>query len=172
MVMGIFAVALFAYISAVFLVGETKNDRERRRYAMFSKQLMVFTMLFGLLVFVAAEIHGHHLLNEFLQSTVSIIMLVIASIACPVIWFYLNRKSNKTLPLRVVVGLQVTAILIGWFYIQYPVLIQVKDGNNFTFFNTQAPYATLQQLLIALIVGLILIVPAFIFLFRVFKVER
>ena len=45
-------------------------------------------------------------------------------------------------------------------------------GQHYTFFNTQAPAATMQQLLIALIVGLILVVPAFIYLFKVFKVER
>lgn len=171
-VMGIFAIALFGYISAVFLVGETKNDRERRRYAMFSKQLMVFTMLFGLLVFFAAEVQGHHLLHEFLQSSISIFMLLIATLLCPVIWLFLNRKNNKTVYLRVAVGIQVTAILIGWFYIQYPVLIQVRDGAHYTFFNTQAPAATMEQLLIALIVGLILVVPAFVYLFKVFKVER
>ena len=61
---------------------------------------------------------------------------------------------------------------MGWFYIQYPVLIQVRGGEHYTFFNTQAPEATQKQLLIALIVGLILVVPAFIYLFKVFKIER
>ena len=172
LVIGVFTVTLFAYISAVFLVGETKNDRERRRYAMFSRQLMVFTMLFGLLVFAAAEMEGHHLFDEFRRSSVSIITLLLATLLCPVIFIFLNRSSNKTLYLRVSVGVQVTAIIIGWFYIQYPVLIQVSGGEDYTFFNTQAPQATLQQLLIALIVGLILVVPGFMYLFKVFKVER
>ena len=172
LVMGVFTVTLFAYIAAVFLVGETKNDRERRRYAMFSRQLMVFTMLFGLLIFAAAEIEGHHLFDEFRRSSVSIITLLLATLLCPVIFLFLNRSSNKTLYLRVAVGVQVTAIIIGWFYIQYPVLIQVRGGEDYTFFNTQAPQATLQQLLIALIVGLILVVPGFLYLFKVFKVER
>lgn len=171
-VMGVFVVALFGYISAVFLVGETKSDRERRRYAMFSKQLMVFTMLFGFLVFFAAEIEGRHLMNEFWQSSVSIFMLLLATLLGPVIWALLNKRTNKTLYLRIAIGIQVTAILIGWFYIQYPVLIWVRGGGHYTFFNTQAPEATLQQLLIALLVGLILVVPAFIYLFKVFKVER
>jgi cytochrome d ubiquinol oxidase subunit II len=70
------------------------------------------------------------------------------------------------------VGIQIVAILVGWFYIQYPVLIQVKGGQHLTFINTQAPEATLQQLFIALIVGLILVVPGFLYLFKVFKIER
>ena len=139
---------------------------------MFSKQLMITTMILGLSVFAAAEWYGHHLLNEFLQSRVSIVMLLLATLLSPVIFIFLNRKHNKTLYLRVAVGIQVTAIVVGWFYIQYPVLIQVRGGEHFTFFNTRAPEATLEQLLIALIVGLVLIVPAFMYLFRVFKVER
>lgn len=170
--MGLFSVALFGYISAVFLVGETKNDRERRRYAMFSRQLMFITILFGMLVFTTAEMQGHHLLNEFLQSPVSIIMLLLVTLLCPFIWFFVSRKSNKTVYLRIAVGIQVTAILIGWFYIQYPVLIMVKGGEHFTFFNTQAPKSTLKQLFIALLVGLILVVPGFVYLFKVFKIER
>jgi len=171
-VMGVFAVTLFGYISGVFLVGETKNDRERRSYAMFSRQLMVFTMIFGLLVFLGAETEGHQLFKEFSNSHVSVLMLLLATLLCPVIWLFLNRKTNRTLYLRVAVGIQVTAILVGWFYIQYPVLIQVRGGEHYTFFNTQAPDATMQQLLIALVVGLVLVVPGFLYLFKVFKVER
>jgi len=69
------------------------------------------------------------------------------------------------------VSLQVTLVLIGWFYIQFPVLIKLNNGTSLTFFNTQAPYATLYQLLIALIVGLIVIIPGFVYLFRVFKIK-
>lgn len=170
-VMGLFAVTLFGYISGVFLVGETKNDRERRSYAMFSRQLMVFTMIFGLLVFLTAEIEGHQLFKEFSDSYVSVLTLLLATLLCPVIWLLLYRKANKTLYLRVAVGIQVTAILIGWFYIQYPVLIQVREGEDYTFFNTQAPVATIEQLLIALVVGLVLVVPGFLYLFKVFKVK-
>ena len=129
-------------------------------------------MLFGLLVFLAAEIEGHHLFDEFRKSSVSVLTMLLAALICPAIWLLLNRRTDKTLYLRVAVGIQVTAIIVGWFYIQYPVLIQVRGGEDYTFFNTQAPDATLQQLLIALIVGLILIVPALMYLFKVFKVER
>jgi cytochrome d ubiquinol oxidase subunit II len=139
---------------------------------MFAKNLMVFTMLAGVLVFLAAETQGHHLLREFRQSGISVAMLLLATLLCPVLWFFLNRRANKTLFLRIGISVQITAIMIGWFYIQYPVLIQIKGGEHLTFFNTRAPDATLEQLLIALIVGLIFVIPGFIYLFKVFKVER
>lgn len=168
--MGIFSACLFAYISATFLVGETPVNRERKMYVRFSKRAMLLSMLTGLLVFITAEAEGFNLLREFLQSTTSIVSLLSATILCPVIWHFLNKEKNKTVYLRIGVGIQVTLILVGWFSIQFPVLIKLQNGGHLTFFNTQAPASTLEQLLIALIVGLVLVVPGFIYLFKVFKI--
>jgi cytochrome bd ubiquinol oxidase subunit II len=170
-VMGIFSACLFAYLSALFLVGETTIERERKMYVRFSKRFMLLTMLMGLLVFIAASIEGHDLLSDFLHSVTSLITLILATFLCPVIWHFLNKQKNKTIYLRIGAGLQVSLILIGWFYIQFPVLIKLKSGSSLTFFNTQAPESTLQQLLIALLAGLILIIPGFIYLFKVFKIK-
>ena len=169
--MGVFTACLFAYLASVFLVGETKIERERIRYAKFSKHSMIATMILGLLVFIIAQAEGHSLTRTFLHSTPGIIMLFIAALLCPFIWHFLNQETNKTLYLRLGIGVQVTTILAGWFYIQFPVLIEVKNSGELTFYNTQAPAATLEQLLIALIVGLLLVIPGFIFLFRVFKIK-
>ncbi len=169
--MGIFSACLFAYISAVFLVGETRIDKERKMYVRFSKRAMILSMLCGLLVFVTAEAEGHDLFREFVHSITSVAMLLLATILCPVIWYFLNKKKNKTVFLRIGVGIQVTFILLGWFYIQFPVLIKLHSGADLTFLNTQAPAATLQQLLIALVVGLVLVIPGFIYLFKVFKIR-
>lgn len=169
--MGLFTTCLFAYLAAVFLVGETKIERERIKYVRLSKQSMMLMAVLGLLVFVVAQLEGHSLTTDFLHSPTSIIMLVLATLLCPVIWHFLNRQTNKTVYLRIGTGVQVTAIIAGWFYIQFPVVIQVKDATQLTFYNTQAPQATLYQLFIALIVGLLLVIPGFVFLFKVFKVD-
>jgi cytochrome d ubiquinol oxidase subunit II len=169
--MGLFSMCLFAYISATFLVGETKIERERKMYVRFSKRFMLLTMFTGLIVFLTAEAEGHNLSGEFLHSTTSIVTLILATVLCPFLWHFLNKEKNKTVYLRIGIGIQVTLILMGWFYVQFPDLIKLQGGEHLTFFNTQAPAATLEQLLIALIVGLVLVVPGFIYLFRVFKIE-
>jgi cytochrome d ubiquinol oxidase subunit II len=170
--MGIFSTSLFVYIASVFLIGEAKDESERQHYSRMGKRSMLLTVFTGLLVFVLAETEGLDLLQDFLKSPVSIVMLTLASLLCPAIWVLLNKEKNKTLWLRLSIGLQVTAIIIGWFYIQYPVMIEVQGAEALTFYNTQAPQATLKQLLIALMVGLVLVVPAFVYLFRVFKVKQ
>jgi cytochrome bd ubiquinol oxidase subunit II len=108
--LGVFSTCLFGYISATFLVGETKNERERKMYVRFSKRFMLITIVMGLVVLVTAELEGHNLLRQFLHSIPSIIMLILASIICPVIWHFLNKEKNKTVYLRIGMGIQVTLI--------------------------------------------------------------
>lgn len=165
--MGLFSASLFAYIASVFLISEVKDEKEFNKYRRIAKRAALCTIAMGLFVFIIAEMEHHHLLRQFLHSPISISCFIIACFLIPLMFRFINRKQNFYL--RAGIGIQVTAILIGWFAIQYPVLIKVKNGQDLTFFNTQAPASTQLQLLIALIVGLIVIIPAFIYLFRVFK---
>ena len=66
-------------------------------------------------------------------------------------------------------GAIIAMIMIGWAIVQYPTFIQFADGTSLNIENTQAPPATFRQLVIALAVGVSLIIPATIYLFRVFK---
>ncbi len=165
--MGLFATSLFGYIASVFLIGEARYPVEQKRYVMMAKIFLIVTIVIGFFVFLAAEWQGHHLFAEFFNSIPSIISLSIVLLVIPLI-FYLFDHPVITY-LRAAVGTQVALIMLGWFSIQFPVVIYSKDGNHLTFYNTQAPEATLTQLLFALVVGLILVVPAFYFLFKVFK---
>ncbi|WP_033412517.1 cytochrome d ubiquinol oxidase subunit II [Segetibacter koreensis] len=169
-IMGVFSTSLFAYIAAVFLIPEAHEDKEKNKYTRLARNTMASTITSGILVFIAAQWEGHNLVSDFLKSPISIISLAVVALLVPVILHFIHTK--KAVYLRASIGLQVTAIVTGWFAIQYPVVINVKDGHHLTFFNTHAPDATLKQLLIALMVGLVLVIPAFIFLFRVFKVKE
>jgi len=72
--------------------------------------------------------------------------------------------------LKIGVCIQVTALLIGWLFIQFPILVAIKNGGSLDIYNAQANAATLKQLVIACIAGLALIIPGFVYLFRIFKV--
>ncbi|MBK7306331.1 MAG: cytochrome d ubiquinol oxidase subunit II [Chitinophagaceae bacterium] len=165
--MGLFTIAIFGYIAAVFLTGEAKNTPEQRKYSRLSKIFLSSTFAMGLLVFLSAEYNNRHLLADFFGSVLCIISFSLVILLIPVIFYLVNHP--KTIYLRIAIGAQVALIIFGWFAMQFPVIIFEKGGTHLTFYNTQAPYATLYQLFIALIVGLILIVPCFYFLFKVFK---
>ena len=165
--MGLFTTSLFAYIASVFMIGETI---EKKKYARLARLFLVTTIVMGILVFAMAEWAGHHLLDAFFGSVFSIVALGIVLLLVPLVFALLNNPT--IILLRIVVGAQVSLIMLGWFAIQFPVLVYEKNGNHLSFYNTQAPDATMYQLLIALFVGLLLVVPAFYFLFKVFKAPR
>jgi len=164
---GLFSASLFGYIAAVFMLGEVESLGDRKRYVQISKAFLFITIAMGVLVFVVAEAYGHHLFNEFFQSGFSIAALSTVILLIPFIFHLFNHPN--IIYLRIVTGIQVSLIMLGWFAIQLPILIYEKNGNHLTFYNTQAPDATLLQLLVALFVGLLLVIPAFYFLFKVFK---
>jgi cytochrome d ubiquinol oxidase subunit II len=164
---GLFSTCLFGYIAAVFMIGEVASLGDRKRYVQLSKAFLLITIALGILVFVIANWYGHDLFTAFFASGFSIAALSTELLLIPVI-FYLFKHPNITY-LRVVAGIQVSLIMLGWFAIQFPVLIYEKNGNHLSFYNTQAPAATMFQLLIALFAGLVLVIPAFYFLFKVFK---
>lgn len=164
---GLFIASLFSYVAATFLVGETTKTPEQKKYIYLSKIFLLLTFALGIFVVTTAEYESHHLFHGFFKSPFSIIAFSIVALLIPVI-FYLFDHSN-IFYLRAAIGAQVTLIILGWFAIHFPVLVYEKNGDNLTFFNTAAPDATLYQLLIALFVGLLLIVPSLYFLFKIFK---
>ena len=168
--MGVFCTALFAYIAAIFLVTEVSSQIESARYIRLMRRALVSTIISGFFVFITASLEGHDLTTEFFNAPLSIICLVLAGLMVAVILYLTSRK--KKFLLRIATGFQVTAVVVGWFAIQYPIMINVENGDHLTFFNAAAPQATLYQLLIALLVGLLLVVPGFLYLFRVFKVKK
>ena len=76
---------------------------------------------------------------------------------------YLTRRA-------LVVG-QVVFILLGLFFVEAPTIIMTTTGA-LTMANTAAPEATIIQLIIALAVGLVLILPSLFFLLWIFKFKR
>ncbi|MEI6948478.1 cytochrome d ubiquinol oxidase subunit II [Paraflavisolibacter sp. H34] len=164
---GLFSTFLFGYIAAVFLVGEATYPIEQQRYVRLSKLFFALTFAMGVLVFIAAEVGDHHLVKSFFRSGISITAFSLVTLFIPVI-FYLFHHPN-TAYLRAAISVQVVLIMVGWFAIQFPILVYEKNGNHLTFYNTAAPEATQYQLLIALFVGLLLVIPSFYFLFKVFK---
>ena len=168
--LGIFTVLLFGYISAAFLSSEKSLvGDERSTYASLCKKFLVALVITGPLLFVTAEFNGHPLLEEFFSSPWSIGTIALATASLPVVWMALNKEM--TLLTRMLVGAQVTAIIGGWLAIQFPVIVNLEGADDLTFYNTMANPATLEALLWALIVGVLLIFPSIFYLFKVFKSE-
>jgi len=163
---GVFALILFAFLAAVYLTLDTEADTEVqedfRRRAMISGLLLIpvavvvfFTSLRG-----APEMY-HGLTNWWAPP------LLIWTTICGVAAFAGLRYRRFALARIAAIG-QVTTILLGWCFAQYPHLIY----PDLTIRNTSAPELTLRLLAIALAFGAIVLLPSLYYLFHVFKGQR
>lgn len=165
--LGVFTCCLFAFLAAVYLIGEAENDEIRKRFLKFARNANIATVLSGGLVFVFAEANGLSLASMFLDSPGALGAVILATLSLPVLWWSLAQKMI-VLP-RMVAGFQTMMILGAWFWDQYPAVLRYSNGEYLSLFNAAAPAATLRQLALALLIGSVLILPALFFLMKTFK---
>lgn len=161
---GVFALALFAFLAAVYLTVDAAHDREVQED--FRKRALWSECALGpiaLAVFFAAKQGGATEMYAGLTQWWAPLLLAwtsaFALVALGALWFrrYLLARAAA-------VG-QVTLILVGWSVAQFPHLI-VPDVHVYA---VAAPEATLRLLVIALSLGALILLPSLYVLFRVFK---
>ena len=90
------------------------------------------------------------------------------------LWFVTEtglKKQNKLLVRGGVSGL-VSVVTAGWLWSRLPAVLFYDSGNGargLSLQGWQAPDATLQQLWYALVLGILIVMPALLFLMRTFK---
>lgn len=165
---GLFCVALFTFLAAVYLIGETRQKEEKEAFIKAAKRINASAVVIGLLVFLSAQWNGLPLLKLFYQSWVAIGAVILATVILPFLWNSLHH--SKIIRSRVLAGSQIILILLAWFWVQYPVVINIGHGTqSLTFDNAVAPSSTILQLVLALIIGSCIILPFLYFLMKTFK---
>lgn len=164
---GVFVTLLFGWLAAIYLIGETHDEESYITFSNTSRLFFMLLIITGAGVFLMAELYGLHFLKQFLGSPIAIGCIVVATAIIPYIWKSITRKD--ILKLRLLAGVETACIIAGWFAIQFPVMVYIHNGHNLTIWNSQAPESTMEMLLYALIVGVLIIIPSFIYLFKVFK---
>lgn len=174
---GLFTVALFAFLASVYLIGESRDIAVRTRFARRARAFLFTAIPLGALVFMAAHAQGLPLITRFLQRPLAMACVFISATSLIVLESGLRLAAKpetvmrRRIPwgLRVLAGAQGMAIISAWFLVQYPVLFAFDQGTYLTLFAAAAPEATLRQLAGALVVGAFLILPALFWLYRLFN---
>ncbi len=167
---GIFICSLFVFTASVYLISET-TEKELRELIISKTKLATLVMVVsGAMVFIFSYVEGIGFAERFLDHPISIIIIVLATLALPVLWKIIEK--GLIWPSRILTGVQLFFILTAFYLSYFPVVIIEKNGNDITLFNAAAPDATLTQLGWALIVGSFLIFPTLFYLFKVFKLEK
>ncbi|QIA07941.1 cytochrome d ubiquinol oxidase subunit II [Draconibacterium halophilum] len=165
--MGLFVVLLFAFLAGIFTVSEIEDKDYIIYFTRMTKRLLIALVVMGSIVFATAKLAGHSLLKDFINSSISVTCIVLATLALPAFWYFLNK--NKGNWLRLTAGFQTILLVTGWFAIQFPVLVKTNSGHDITIQAAKAPHQTQFYLLIALVVGVLIIFPAMGYLYKTFK---
>jgi cytochrome bd ubiquinol oxidase subunit II len=162
---GIFTLVLFAFLAAVYLTMETKDETVQEG---FRRKALIASFATGALAFVClwlAETGAPLVRWGLLHAKWSIPFQIITGLAaagCIVALWRRNYRIARWLAI-----LQVTLIIWGWGFAQYPYLVE----PHITFQNTAAPRNVLTLLLIALGCGAVVLFPSMFYLFKVFKLN-
>ncbi len=169
-VTGVFLTLLFGWLAAIYLIGEAHDGESYQTFAKTARIFFVLLVLAGLGVFLSAETFDLHLFRRFVQSSLATGSVISATLIIPFLWR--NIKHRNTLQIRFLAGIQTACIISGWFAVQFPVMVFIAEGTPLTVWNSQAPERTLTLLVYALLIGILLILPAFAYLFKVFKFNK
>ena len=164
---GLFTVALCGFLAAIYLIGESQADEDKKRFIKKAEFMNVAAVIFGAMVFTAAHFENVPLINWVFQDKVALTAVVLASLSLVLLWYLLLKGKTKVL--RVLAGFQVTMILVAISYAHFPNFIRLKNGDTISLYETIAPIKTVQSLGWALVLGSFLILPFLGYLFYKFQ---
>jgi cytochrome d ubiquinol oxidase subunit II len=163
---GLFALALFSFLAAVYLTVEahgTELQEDFRTRALWAAGA-VFVIAFGVLALSRTEapMVRRALMAGPWAMPIHIVTGIAAVTAIAALWTRHFRFA------RLAAAAQVTFILWGWVAAQYPYLLP----PSLTIDALAAPTRTLVLVLWTLAVGACVLFPSLYYLFRVFKMQR
>jgi cytochrome d ubiquinol oxidase subunit II len=160
---GLFTLALFAFLAAVYLTIEAPDrdlqDDFRRRALAAGAAVFVVAMLTLALAWQEAPLVWHGLVRA--PRAVPLHLLTGAA-AVLALWALWSRRYRLA---RIAAAAQVTFILWGWALAQFPYIIP----PDLTIADAAAPAVTLRLVALALAAGAVILLPSLLYLFRVFK---
>lgn len=164
---GVFVMAIFAFLAAVYLIGENKEPSIQHRFSRKAAIWLGVAIIAGLLAFGAGEYEGLPMFALFIGNTWSMLLVFVAMGSLPLLLQAIRKEW--VLGSRLLAGGQIVLILGAWLFLHYPNAIRLVGGNSLTLMSAQAPHATLSVLAWALLIGSLFILPALFYLYKVFK---
>ena len=160
---GLFAVALFSFVAAVYLTVEADDnmlrDDFRRRALLAAVAVGALGLAVYLLSYETAPLVRVGLTHHPWSWALHIITGAFALGTIGALW---RRRFHLA---RVLAVGQVSLILGGWALSLYPFLVP----PDISIMQAAAPFSVLRPVLWGIAMGLLILVPSFLYLFRVFK---
>ncbi|HWV38831.1 MAG TPA: cytochrome d ubiquinol oxidase subunit II [Vulgatibacter sp.] len=163
---GLFTLALFAFLAAVYMTRETADpalQEDFRNRALLAQGAVV---VFGVIAAFVSRLGEHEPFHQTLLSGTWSWLFFAAACAAAIVSTALLVTRRYRLG-RIVAGAEVTAVVAGWGVAQAPFFI----APDVTIENAVGPSVTLRLIVIILAVGSVTLLPSLYWLYRVFKRE-
>lgn len=164
---GLFTVSICGFLASVYLIGETKVEHERLRFAHKAQFFNIAAVICGALVFAAAWYEHIPLLDWVFGNWVGRIAILSATLS--LIWMWTLLYQGKIGLLRPLAGFQVTMILLTTTFRHFPNIVLFSDGGYLSLTEHAGQEKTIEALAWALLLGSILILPALFYLIYSFQ---
>jgi cytochrome d ubiquinol oxidase subunit II len=166
LIVGVLSLSLFAYLSACYLAIETDDpalQNDFRNRALFSGFVSLMAA-FATYVVAGNATQG---IRDGLSRAPYVWLIevggaITALVAFQALW---TRHYQRA---RIAAAAQVALIVFGWGVAQYPYLVRPE----LTIYNSAAPTNIVSDLVIAVAMGALLLIPSLILLLLVFKTHR
>lgn len=161
-VVGLFALALFAFLAAVYLALAAKDSALQNDFRRRALAAAVAVFVLAAAALLLARSAAPRVAQGVIGSDWSIVLHLCTGIAAVVAIAALWRRSYRVA--RAAAAAQVSLILWGWVLAQFPFIVP----PSLTIQQAAAPRVTLELLSIGLLVGAAILIPSLRYLFRTF----
>ena len=164
---GLFTVCICGYLAAIFLIGETETQAERRRYIVKARSMNIAAVISGALVFAAAAIRscttGQMVVwksGRHFSDSAAVFLLILQ-------WQLISQ--GKKIIIRLLAGFQVTMLLLATTFFHYPRIILLSGEKYLSLMEHHGDDKAIESLALALLIGSVFILPALFYLIYSFQ---
>jgi cytochrome bd ubiquinol oxidase subunit II len=159
---GLFALALFAFLAAVYLAVAAPDPALREDFRRRALGAAAAVFVLAAIALVSARSSAPQLAHGVMGTAWALVLHLCTAIAAVVAIVALWRRRYGTA--RLAAAAQVSLILWGWAFAQYPFVVP----PTLTIGQAAAPRITLELLSIGLVLGAAVLLPSLRYLFRTF----
>ncbi|HEY1278877.1 MAG TPA: cytochrome d ubiquinol oxidase subunit II [Acidimicrobiales bacterium] len=159
-VAGLLAVAVAAYLAAVYLVWDSRRLDDAAMVSYFRRRAIGAAVVAGVVAFIGIFVLRAQARYVFDGMTARALPLVILSALCGTASLVLLIRDAQRGPRLLAIG-AVASIVIGWGVAQWDYMLP----TSLTVADAAAPTGTLQALLAATVLFALVVVPGFVLLY-------
>ncbi len=159
-VTGILAIAVAAYLSAVYLVWDARRAHDAGMERYFRRRAVAAAIVAGVLSVIGLVVVHSRAPHVFDGLTSRALPIVVLSALCGAAALVLLMRDAAR-GARVLAVLAVAGIIVSWGVAQWPYLLP----ESLTVEDAAAPSGTLTALVVAVVLAVLIVLPGFLLLF-------